>query len=192
MEGSGAFPGGEVFAKVTLSRGIGRGLKRGHADKDKTYTDYADNKDKTLVGTQLPPVTLHLILTNTGALPVTVSIFDFDSDLGNFAVNPDHLTIPPGRAPNRRPSSRSSASTSGPRPLPGGARARLSRRQGVRDGAGQGHPHEILRPTARREVAALAADQHAHPAVLARELQGDDGPPCPRGFRFRPARRACA
>ena len=97
MEGSGGFFGGKIVAKVTLSRGIGRGLKRGHADKDKTYTDYADNKDKTLVGSPLPPVTLHLILTNTGALPVTVSIFDFDSDLGNFAVDPDHLTIPPGQ-----------------------------------------------------------------------------------------------
>lgn len=97
MEGSGGFFGGKIVAKVTLSRGIGRGLKRGHADKDKTYTDYADNKDKTLVGSPLPPVTLHLILTNTGALPVTVSIIDFDSDLGNFAVDPDHLTIPPGQ-----------------------------------------------------------------------------------------------
>jgi len=96
MEGTGAFFQGAVLAKVTLSRGIGRGLKKGRGDKDKTYQDYAENSSKQLLGSPLPPVTLHLVLTNTGAAPVTVGLIDFDSDLGNFALDPDHLTIGPG------------------------------------------------------------------------------------------------
>ena len=96
MEGSGTFFGGKVVAKVTLSRGIGKGLKRGKGERDKTYRDYTDNNEKALIGSPLPPVTLHLILTNTGAEPVTVEMIDFISDLGNFALDPDHLTIAAG------------------------------------------------------------------------------------------------
>ncbi len=96
MEGTGSFFGGQIVAKVTLSRGIGKGLKRGKGDKDKTYRDYTDNNDKALIGSPLPPVTLHLVLTNTGAAPVKVEMIDFISDLGNFALDPDHLTIAPG------------------------------------------------------------------------------------------------
>ena len=96
MEGSGAFFQGAVLAKVTLSRGIGRGLKKGRGDKDKAYQDYADNSSKQLIGSPLPPVTLHLILTNAGASTVTVGLVDFESDLGNFALDPDRLTIAPG------------------------------------------------------------------------------------------------
>ena len=96
MEGSGTFFGGQVVAKVTLSRGIGKGLKRGKGEKDKTYRDYTDNNEKALIGSPLPPVTLHLILTNTGAAPLTVEMIDFISDLGNFALDPDHLSIEAG------------------------------------------------------------------------------------------------
>jgi hypothetical protein len=96
MEGSSAFFAGRVVAKVTLSRGIGKGLRKGRGDKDKAYQDYTDNRDKTLIGSPLPPVTLHLILTNTGGEPVTVEMIDFESDLGNFALDPDRLTIAPG------------------------------------------------------------------------------------------------
>jgi len=96
MEGIGAFFGGKVIAKVTLSRGIGKGIKRGKGDRDKTYQDYADNKDKTVIGSPLPPVTLHLLLTNTGPDPLTVEMVDFVSELGNFALDPDKLTIGAG------------------------------------------------------------------------------------------------
>ncbi len=98
MEGSHAFFGGRVSAKVTLSRGIGRGLKRGKGERDKTYRDYADNEDKTMIGSPLPPVTLHLILTNAGADAVTVTISDFESEMGNFAIEPDTLTLAPGQS----------------------------------------------------------------------------------------------
>ena len=98
MEGSDVFLGGRVVAKVTLGRGIGRGLKRGKGDRDSTYHDYTDVGGKTLVGSPLPPVTIHLILTNPGSEAVKVTVLDFSSDLGNFAVDPDTLALGPGQS----------------------------------------------------------------------------------------------
>jgi hypothetical protein len=96
MEGSDLFFGGRVAVKVTLSRGIGRGLRKGRSG-DSTYHDYTDTEGKILVGSPLPPVTLHLILTNPGTEPITVGLIDFVSDLGNFAIDPDTLTVAPGQ-----------------------------------------------------------------------------------------------
>jgi hypothetical protein len=45
----------------------------------------------------LPPVRLHLRLTNHGPNPVVVSVNDFESDLGNFVVQPDPITLPPNQ-----------------------------------------------------------------------------------------------
>jgi hypothetical protein len=92
MEGSEVFFGGNMRVKVTLSRGIGRGFK----GKSKERDAYANNDDRTFVGSPLPPVTMHLILTNTGSETVTVKMLDFESDLGNFAIDPEMLTIAPG------------------------------------------------------------------------------------------------
>ena len=103
MEGGDVFFGRRVAVKVTLGRGIGRGLKRGKGDKDRTYADYTDTGGKMLVGSPLPPVTLHLILSNPGTEPVTVTMVDFASDLGNFAVDPETLTIAPGQAAEPTP-----------------------------------------------------------------------------------------
>ena len=50
-------------------------------------------KAKVAIGSPLPPVTLHLKLHNLGSDKVSVEIDDFDSDLGNFAVQPGSITI---------------------------------------------------------------------------------------------------
>jgi hypothetical protein len=42
-------------------------------------------------------VTLRLRLENDGAETVSVDIADFDSDLGNFAVHPEVLSLAPGQ-----------------------------------------------------------------------------------------------
>ncbi len=98
MEGSGTFFGGKMGAEVTLSRGVGRGLRKGgRAKGDYTYQEFANNENKTMLGSPLPPVTIHLILTNTSPSPMTVTVVDFDSDMGNFAVDPETLTIGPGQ-----------------------------------------------------------------------------------------------
>jgi hypothetical protein len=96
MEGTDAFFGGKVAVRVTLSRGIGHGMRKSRDKADSSYDDYAHNDHKVLVGSPLPPVTLHLILTNTGAEPLTVTMIDFESDMGNFAIDPESLTLAPG------------------------------------------------------------------------------------------------
>jgi hypothetical protein len=97
MEGHDAFFGGTIGVKVTLSRGIGHGMKRSHDKGDSSYDDYANNEHKVLVGSPLPPVTLHLILTNGGAEAATVEMDDFESDMGNFVLDPETLTLAPGQ-----------------------------------------------------------------------------------------------
>jgi hypothetical protein len=104
MEGSDSFFDGRVAVKVTLSRGIGRGLRKSGREKgDYTYQAYADNENKSMLGSPLPPVTLHLILTNRSDGPMTVSLIDFVSDMGNFAIEPDTLTIAPGQTAEPTP-----------------------------------------------------------------------------------------
>jgi len=109
MAGSGAFFGGRVTAKITVSRGVGRGLGqgkgggRGGSGEKEAYSAYAKSESKQLLGSPLPPVTLHLILLNAGPDEVSVSMIDFDSDLGNFVIDPDTVTIPPGRTAEPTP-----------------------------------------------------------------------------------------
>jgi hypothetical protein len=43
----------------------------------------------------LPALRLHLRLTNHGSAPVEVEVLDFDSDLGNFVVEPPKILLPP-------------------------------------------------------------------------------------------------
>jgi hypothetical protein len=111
MAGTENFFGGIVASKITVSRGVGHGLRQGKggdggrgASGDKgAYAAYANSEAKQTLGSPLPPVTLHLILTNTGPDEVSVTIADFDSDLGNFVVDPDTVTIPPGRSAEPTP-----------------------------------------------------------------------------------------
>jgi plastocyanin len=104
MEGSDAFFDGKMAVKVTLSRGIGQGLRKSSGEKgDYTYQKYTTNENKVTLGSPMPPVTLHLILTNRSLNPMTVTVVDFVSDMGNFAVDPDTLTIAPGQTTEPTP-----------------------------------------------------------------------------------------
>ena len=114
MTGTDTFFGGTVEVTATISRGIGKGLKapkhhfgdgasRGGpevADVGSMESDEAQAymRSKMAVGSPLPPVTLHLILHNTSKETFSVTIIDFDSDLGNFAVHPDVLSIAPDQS----------------------------------------------------------------------------------------------
>jgi hypothetical protein len=95
MEGSEPFFGGKVSVKVTISRGIGSGLKKHNKDERDAY---AKSDTKVFAGNPVPPVTLNLIVTNNTAEQVTVRLIDFNSDLGNFAIDPDTLAIEPGQS----------------------------------------------------------------------------------------------
>jgi hypothetical protein len=119
MAGSGQFFGGLISASVTIRRGIGHGMKGGgggghqyiggggdtkrQEDERATYREYADTDTKVIQGAPLPPVTLHLILTNAGQFPLSVTIDDFESELGNFAVDPEVLVIAPGATAEPEP-----------------------------------------------------------------------------------------
>lgn len=119
MEGTASFFAGAVSVRVTVSRGIGRGYKREKAtfltggskfdaSAGSMAEEDANNEEKAKesydnytkggggIGSPLPPVTLHLYLVNNGAAPVTVHLIDFNSDLGNFAIDPDTLVLAPG------------------------------------------------------------------------------------------------
>jgi hypothetical protein len=50
---------------------------------------------KAAVGSPMPPVTMHLKFENKSKQNVTVDVLDFESDLGNFAVHPELLTLTP-------------------------------------------------------------------------------------------------
>ena len=162
-----------MAVKVTLSRGIGRGLHKGAQDKDYTYQKYTGNESKQiLAGSPLPPVTLHLILTNHGSDSVTVSMIDFESDMGNFAVEPDTLTLAPGQTGEPTPMVSdlgvSSDTITFKVTLKYGA-TRESRSFPV--GLVGPRPPRLSESRLRQPAA-----EHPDPAVLARELQGDDGP----------------
>jgi hypothetical protein len=47
-------------------------------------------------GSPMPPVTLKIYLENRGTEPMEVAVTEVNSDLGNFAVRPEKLTIAPG------------------------------------------------------------------------------------------------
>ncbi len=51
-----------------------------------------------IVASNQPPVQLHLRLTNRGAEPAEIEVVDFNSDLGNFVVQPRKLTLAPGES----------------------------------------------------------------------------------------------
>jgi hypothetical protein len=111
MAGTGTFFGGILEAKVTVGRGIGHGLGQGghHGgggggdEERRTYQDYANTDQKVVMGAPLPPVTLHLILTNSGPGTLSVTIDDFESDLGNFVVDPEVITLAPGQTAEPTP-----------------------------------------------------------------------------------------
>ncbi len=49
-----------------------------------------------IVAANRPPMRLHLRLTNHGSEPVAVEVLDFNSDLGNFVVQPRKFSLPAG------------------------------------------------------------------------------------------------
>jgi hypothetical protein len=46
----------------------------------------------------LPPVMIHLLVTNRSQEHLTLAIIDFLSPLGNFVINPERLSLDPGQS----------------------------------------------------------------------------------------------
>jgi hypothetical protein len=53
-------------------------------------------KARRAAGSPMPPVTLRIYLENRGTEPMDIAVTEVNSDLGNFAVRPEKLTIAPG------------------------------------------------------------------------------------------------
>ncbi len=60
--------------------------------------DDFDGPRSTMRASNLPPVQLRLRLTNHGPTPAVVEVLDFNSDLGNFVVQPEKITLPAGES----------------------------------------------------------------------------------------------
>jgi hypothetical protein len=114
MTGSTVFFGGELGATVTISRGIGHGTgggRKGHKSGDSpmegerldgdSYGAYLQARNA--LGSPLPPITIRLNLKNTGAADCKVDIQEVNSDLGNFAVDPEIVSISPGQVAGPNP-----------------------------------------------------------------------------------------
>jgi hypothetical protein len=121
MLGEEKYFDGSVTALVTISQGLDglarRGgwrtlgrtraeepdlqdvFKRELGDLEKNDLGQTISKMQALqvVGSPLPPVSIRVQLTNGGAEPVEVQIQELNSYLGNFAVQPSRLTLPPGQ-----------------------------------------------------------------------------------------------
>jgi len=121
MKAADQFFNGQVDALLTVSRGFGHGKgtvgKGGYRPDDvpdlgevfsSELNSDSENKNYAAVyekmralqirGSPLPPVVLRLALTSHGNVPVDVEILEVNSDLGNFAVKPDKLSLVPEKA----------------------------------------------------------------------------------------------
>lgn len=121
MKATDKFFDGEIEVLLTVSRGFEHGFKGGKREhgleeeapnlseifsselssdsENKNYEEIYDKMRALQVkGSPLPPVVLHLILNNHGKVPVDVEILEVNSDLGNFAVQPDKLNLVPEKA----------------------------------------------------------------------------------------------
>jgi hypothetical protein len=126
MRGDASFLDGKLGAIATVSRGFDRGrggrsdLKgedlsgRRRRNEDvfgEVYQIYGDTEEeqkeamedyirqaraRRAAGSPMPPVTLRVQFENKGTEPLEVEVLEVNSDLGNFAVRPPKLVIPPG------------------------------------------------------------------------------------------------
>lgn len=125
MRGEAAFLGGKLNAVATVSRGFDRGSKadlndtrRGRRRDNGVFgevynTGYGDSEEEQkeaiedyyrlaraqrAAGSPMPPVTLRVAFENRATEPMEIQITEVNSELGNFAVRPDKLTLAPGQA----------------------------------------------------------------------------------------------
>jgi hypothetical protein len=79
-------------------RGGGGGGGRGRGEDTESASRDAESPSRgpTLRVSNAPPVQLRLRLTNHGSVAAVVEVIDFNSDLGNFVVEPKKMTLPPG------------------------------------------------------------------------------------------------
>lgn len=82
------------------SGGMGGGMGGGPGghEREQDGTEHPRPSRPRIQGDGSPPVAIHLRLTNESTGPVDVEITDFNSALGNFAVQPSHLVLAPSQS----------------------------------------------------------------------------------------------
>jgi hypothetical protein len=114
MTGNSLFFGSQLSATVTISRGVGRGgmgSRKGHKNGSEpaegerldadSYAAYIQARGA--LGSPLPPITIHLKLENRSGQVVLVDVLEMNSDLGNFAVDPERLSLAPNQTAEPNP-----------------------------------------------------------------------------------------
>lgn len=103
MRGEQAFFGGDIEATVLISRG-GNGGGAGRRHGGESEPDVSDmSQDDAMaylraraeLGSPMPPVAIRLRLENHSKRILQVDVVDFDSYLGDFAVQPELLSLAP-------------------------------------------------------------------------------------------------
>lgn len=113
MAGQGNFFGGKVDVLITLSRGVGRGSKE-RKYRPPEANDIMNSEDDASsamfyavargnLGSPMAPVTIHLKLKNLSQGDIKVEIVELNSDLGNFAVEPDTVILNSGETSEPNP-----------------------------------------------------------------------------------------
>lgn len=116
MIAKASFFDGKLSAQVTLNQSKGRGGFRPApihglpgpddppAGDDVTITpEMVDEMRSRRAESPIPPINLWLELTSAASDPLNVKIIDFDSDLGNFAVQPEQIALTPGQSVEAEP-----------------------------------------------------------------------------------------
>jgi hypothetical protein len=97
--GGGGFRGG-VGGGGGRRGGMGGGRGGGGGDasgeRGSAAARSADGPVPNIHPVNETPVRFHLRLTNHGTEPIEVEVADFNSDLGNFVVQPRKISLPPG------------------------------------------------------------------------------------------------
>jgi hypothetical protein len=91
--------------------GFGGGGRRGGGGRGGAPVDSGGGPSRSaevdpasrIVAVNRPPVQLHLRLTNHGTEAVEVEVLDFNSDLGNFVVQPRKIALAPGASAEADP-----------------------------------------------------------------------------------------
>lgn len=92
--GGGGSPGRGSGGRGSAEPGESRGTPGRNADGAPVPHIVASNR---------PPLRLHLRLTNHASNPVDIEVLDFNSDLGNFVVQPRKLTLAAGASVEAEP-----------------------------------------------------------------------------------------
>jgi hypothetical protein len=106
MGAKDSFFNGTLLAEIRLSQSRGKGgfhpapiygMPSPDDQDPKITPELVDEMRSRRAESPLPPIVMWLQLTSTASNTLNVEIVDFNSDLGNFAVQPEQVALTPGK-----------------------------------------------------------------------------------------------